>query len=63
MAKYTFTIELDENRTSCLGCPLCNSDDYCALQDDEFNYLYNDTWDAMLSNCPLRKVESEASNE
>jgi len=57
MKKYKFIIELNENRTTCFGCPLCGSDDYCKLQDEDFCFINSDTWDAQLKNCPLEEVE------
>ena len=50
--KYKVVIELDENRKSCINCPLLTPDDYCALQEESDN----DSWDTLLSGCPLEPV-------
>ena len=51
--KYKVIFELDENRKTCLDCPFLDGSDYCNLQDIDVNYEYNDSWDTMLSRCPL----------
>lgn len=60
--KYIAEIKLDENRTTCIDCPLCNSDDYCTLQDEDDLFL-NDGWDYQLSNCPLIEANDNAKED
>ena len=52
---YKVIIELVENRTTCMDCPLCNADDNCTVQDLDFT----ETWSEQLATCPLEKIESE----
>lgn len=56
--KYLVEFELDENRKSCIGCPILGADDFCNLLDENDCYINGDTWDWQLANC-LLKVCSE----
>jgi len=57
--KYKVIIDLDENRKTCLDCPFLDSDDCCKLQDEDTNFLYNDSWESLLSRCPLEKIDEQ----
>ena len=54
--KYKVIIELDKERKTCLSCPFLDSNDDCKLQPD---LEFNDSWDSMLSSCPLIESEGE----
>ena len=54
MKKYMALIELDENRTTCLNCPILNADDNCVLQPDNQGA---ESWDELLAKCPLVEVQ------
>ena len=52
MSKVILVMDKPEG---CLGCPMCNDNDDCVLQDEDENYAA-DTWDDLMINCPLRKL-------
>lgn len=58
MKKYMAIVELDENRKTCIECPLCNCDDYCSLQDEDICFSY-DSWEQQLTNCPLEEIKNQ----
>ena len=55
--KYIAEIELDENRDTCIGCPILGADDFCKLLDEDDCFINNDTWEWQLANCPLRPMQ------
>lgn len=52
--QYMAIFKLDKNRTDCSGCPLMDCEDNCGLQPDNQNV---ESWDELLSKCPLVEVE------
>jgi len=54
--KYSVSIELDENRETCINCPLCKVDDSCSMLNEDDCFEHGDTWDWQLANCPLKEM-------
>jgi len=50
LKRYKLIIELEENRKTCVHCPLCDHDSNCILQSNSEEF---DTWCQQLKLCPL----------
>ena len=51
----TYTVKINfKHEANCMNCPLCKSDDNCALQDEDF-----DSFDTQMSTCPLEEVNAK----
>jgi hypothetical protein len=53
MKTYYVSFELEEDRSNCFECLFLDNCDSCRLLSDEENHVYGETWDGLLSKCPL----------
>jgi|GEM_PF-6826165 len=51
-----FTVEFEMEKWHCMECPMLDSNDCCNLQP-EYDYDIENTWEELMSNCPLEIVE------
>ena len=51
-----FKVEFEMSKHHCMECPILDSNDCCKLQP-EYDYDTENTWEELMSECPLRIAE------
>ena len=47
-----FLVQFEMEDHHCMSCPMCQPDDSCFLQEED----YFDTWDDQMLGCPLDQL-------